>query len=335
MSSLFNIAILGATELVGEALIELLEDSQFPTAELYLLESQEHEEKSYRYQGKSYHVNAVDGFDWSQVDLAFFAVNRESVAYWAPIAADAGVIVIDSSGCFEQEYDVPVVIPEINSEALAEFRNRNIIASPHSDVVQLLLALFPLHQAAQLERIQLVSYQPVSSIGKVGVDELAGQTAKLLNGIPAEPRVFAQQIAFNSLSLHGEVLENGYSSSEIRIALAAQKILNDPQLAINVSCVLAPLFYGCSESVQIETQQPLMVEQAQYLLEQAENIQVCISTPPSAINDAIGNETVFVGRIRQDMSHYQGLNLWLVADNIRLSAYNMRSIAQRLIQDYL
>lgn len=337
MSQEFNVAILGATESVGEAIIEVLKDSEFPLGNLYLLASEPNEEKSYRVNGKSVYVQSVAEFDWTQAHIAFFTESEESSDQWAQVAADDGVVVIDNTPRYRYEYDVPLVIPEVNPEAIAEFRNRNIIANPSSVTIQMLVALKPIHEAFGIERINVSSYQSVSNSGKAGVDELAGQTARLLNGVPAEAEYFPQTIAFNSLPQIGQVMENGYTKEEMALVLETQKILNDASIAVNPTCVTVPVFYGHGESIHLETRTPTDALQVTEILEHAPGVQVFNGHDfPSAVRDAVGKDHVMVGRIRNDISHHSGLNMWVVADNVRKgAATNMVQTAQLLIDEYL
>ncbi len=337
MSQEFNVAILGATESVGEAIIELLEDSEFPLGNLYLLASEPNEEKSYRVNGKSLYVQEVNDFDWSLVHIAFFTESDDSSEQWAQAAADEGVVVIDNTSRYRYEFDVPMVIPEVNPEATAEFRNRNIIANPSSSTIQMLVALKPIHEAYGIERINVCTYQSVSASGKVGVDELAGQTARLLNGIPAEAEHFSQTIAFNCIPQVGQLLENGYSKEEMALVLETQKIFNDPSIAVNPTCVTVPVFYGHGQSIHIETRMPTDAQQVSELLDQSPSIQVFGGHDvPTVVRDAVGKDLVMVGRIRNDISHHSGMDMWVVADNMRKgSAANMIQIAQLLIDEYL
>ncbi|WP_153446641.1 aspartate-semialdehyde dehydrogenase [Vibrio algicola] len=337
MSQKFNIAIFGATGAVGEAILEVLKERDFPIAELFLLATEESEGKSYRYDGKTAHVNSVEDFDWSQVQIAFFANDAEQAEKWAPIASDEGVIVIDSSPKYRYDYDVPLVVPDVNPEAIAEFRNRNIIASPNSASIQMAVALKPIQDAVGIERINVSTYQSVSEAGKQGIDELAGQTAKLLNGLPAENDKFAQQIAFNCIPQVDMITENGYSAEEMRIVWETQKIFHDASIQINPTCVYVPVFYGHAESLHVETQTPIDAEQVMELFEQNTSISLFRGLDyPTQVRDGGGKDEVMIGRVRNDISHHSGINMWVVADNVRKgAATNAVQIAEVLIHDYL
>ncbi|MGC9491765.1 aspartate-semialdehyde dehydrogenase [Vibrio genomosp. F10] len=337
MSQQFNVAILGATGAVGETIIEVLKEREFPVGELYLLASERSEGKTYRFNGKTVRVQNVEDFDWSQVHLALFSAGGDLSEKWAPIAADEGVIVIDNTSKFRYEYDIPLVVPEVNPEAIAEFRNRNIIANPNCSTIQMVVALKPIHDEVGLERINVSTYQSVSGAGKAGIDELAGQTAKLLNGQPADTSAFFKQIAFNCIPQIDEFTENGYTREEMKMVWETQKIFNDSSITINPTCVRVPVFYGHAESLHIETRSPIGAEQAIELLESTDGIEVFQGNEfPTQVVDANGKDHVMVGRIRNDISHHSGINMWVVADNVRKgAATNAVQIAELLIRDYL
>ncbi|USD66027.1 aspartate-semialdehyde dehydrogenase [Vibrio sp. SCSIO 43136] len=336
MSQEFNIAIFGATGAVGETMLEVLEERKFPVGELHLLASERSEGKTYRFNGKTIKVQNVENFDWSQVHIALFSAGGDLSEKWAPIAADEGVVVIDNTSHFRYDYDVPLVVPEVNPEAIAEFRNRNIIANPNCSTIQMLVALKPIHDEVGIERINVSTYQSVSGAGKAGIDELAGQTASLLNGRPAEEKAFSQQIAFNCLPQIDQFMDNGYTKEEMKMVWETQKIFNDPSIMVNPTCVRVPVFYGHAEAVHLETRSPIDADQVTQLLEQTDGIEVFHGQDfPTQVRDAGGKDHVLVGRIRNDISHHSGVNLWVVADNVRKgAATNAVQIAEVLIRDY-
>ncbi|HCG9122033.1 TPA: aspartate-semialdehyde dehydrogenase [Vibrio parahaemolyticus] len=336
MSQRYNVAILGATGAVGETILEVLQERKFPVGELFLLASERSEGKTYRFNGKTVRVQNVEEFDWSQAHIALFSAGGDLSAKWAPIAADEGVIVIDNTSHFRYEYDIPLVVPEVNPEAIAEFRNRNIIANPNCSTIQMLVALKPIHDAVGIERINVSTYQSVSGAGKAGIDELAGQTAKLLNGLPADKKQFSQQIAFNCIPQIDQMMENGYTKEEMKMVWETQKIFNDPSITVNPTCVRVPVFYGHAEAVHVETRSPIDAQEVINLLEQTESVEVFHGDDfPTQVRDAGGKDHVMVGRIRNDISHHSGVNLWVVADNVRKgAATNAVQIAEVLIRDY-
>ncbi|ELE5024824.1 aspartate-semialdehyde dehydrogenase [Vibrio fluvialis] len=336
MSQVFNVAIFGATGAVGETMLEVLQERKFPVGELYLLASERSEGKTYRFNGKTVRVQNVEEFDWSQAHIALFSAGGDLSAQWAPIAADAGVVVIDNTSHFRYDYDIPLVVPEVNPEAIAEFRNRNIIANPNCSTIQMLVALKPIYDAVGIERINVTTYQSVSGAGKVGIDELAGQTAKLLNGIPAENKAFSQQIAFNCIPQIDVFMDNGYTKEEMKMVWETQKIFNDPSIMVNPTCVRVPVFFGHAEALHVETSSPIDAEQVIELLSQTEGVEVFQGEDfPTQVRDAGGKDHVMVGRIRNDISHHSGINMWVVADNVRKgAATNAVQIAEVLIRDY-
>ncbi|MDN2480641.1 aspartate-semialdehyde dehydrogenase [Vibrio astriarenae] len=336
MSQQFNVAVLGATGAVGETILEVLQERKFPVGDIFLLASERSAGKSYRFNGKSVIVQNVEEFDWSQAHIGLFSAGGDLSEKWAPIAADAGVVVIDNTSHFRYEYDVPLVVPEVNPEAIAEFRNRNIIANPNCSTIQMLVALKPIHDAVGIERINVSTYQSVSGAGKAGIDELAGQTAHLLNGRPAEPEQFAQQIAFNCIPQIDKFMENGYTKEEMKMVWETQKIFNDPSITVNPTCVRVPVFYGHAEAVHLETRAPIDAQEVAQLLEQTDGIEVFYGEDfPTQVRDSGGKDHVMVGRIRNDISHHSGINLWVVADNVRKgAATNAVQIAEVLIRDY-
>ncbi|MBD1556109.1 aspartate-semialdehyde dehydrogenase [Vibrio sp. S9_S30] len=336
MSQEFNVAILGATGAVGETILEVLKEREFPVGELHLLASERSEGKTYRFNGKTVRVQNVDDFDWSQVHIALFSAGGDLSEKWAPIAADEGVVVIDNTSQFRYDYDVPLVVPEVNPEAIAEFRNRNIIANPNCSTIQMLVALKPIHDQVGIERINVCTYQSVSGAGKAGIDELAGQTAHLLNGMPTEQKAFNQQIAFNCIPQIDKFMDNGYTKEEMKMVWETQKIFNDETITVNPTCVRVPVFYGHAEAVHIETRTPIDADQVAQLLEQTDGIEVFHGEEfPTQVRDAGGKDHVMVGRIRNDISHHSGINLWIVADNVRKgAATNAVQIAEVLIRDY-
>ncbi|NOH81946.1 aspartate-semialdehyde dehydrogenase [Vibrio sp. RE86] len=336
MSQQYNVAVLGATGAVGETILEVLQERKFPVGEIFLLASERSAGKTYRFNGKTVRVQNVEEFDWSQAHIGLFSAGGELSAKWAPIAADEGVIVIDNTSQFRYEYDIPLVVPEVNPEAIAEFRNRNIIANPNCSTIQMLVALKPIHDAVGIERINVSTYQSVSGAGKAGVDELAGQTAKLLNGMPAENEQFSQQIAFNCIPQIDQFMENGYTREEMKMVWETQKIFNDPGITVNPTCVRVPVFYGHAEAIHLETCAPIDAQEVINLLENTEGVEVFQGEDfPTQVRDAGGKDHVMVGRIRNDISHHSGVNLWVVADNVRKgAATNAVQIAEVLIRDY-
>ena len=335
-----NVAVVGATGAVGEAMIEILESRDFPVDQLFPLASSRSAGKSLRFKGKRYTVQDLSNFDFSQTPIALFSAGGDVSAEYAPIAAQQGCVVIDNTSHFRRDDDIPLVIPEVNPEAIGQFRQRNIIANPNCSTIGMLMALKPIYDVAGIERINVATYQAVSGTGKDAIEELAGQTARLLNGKEAEPKVYPRQIAFNVIPHIDTFLENGYTREEMKMVWETQKILADESIRVNPTCVRVPVFYGHAEAVHIETREPVSVTEARALLQAADGVAVLDSPEPGGyptpVSEAAGADAVFVGRIRADISHPRGLNLWVVADNVRKgAALNSVQIAEVLLSAYL
>jgi aspartate-semialdehyde dehydrogenase len=337
MSQEFNVVVLGASGAVGQTMIEILEQRNFPVAKLFPLASSRSAGETVSFHGKQVEILDVETFDWTQAQIGFFSAGGDVSAKWAPIAGEAGCVVIDNTSHFRYDVDVPLVIPEVNPEAIADFRNRNIIANPNCSTIQMLVALKPIYDAFGISRINVATYQSVSGTGKKAIDELAGQSAKLLQGLPSEPTVYAKQIAFNVLPQIDVFMENGYTKEEMKMVWETQKIFGDDEIVVNPTAVRVPVFYGHSEAIHIETRQPVDAEDVKAVLRNAPGVELFDddSEYPTAVTEAAGNDPVYVGRVRKDISHSHGINLWVTADNIRKgAALNSVQIAEILIRDY-
>jgi aspartate-semialdehyde dehydrogenase len=338
MSQKFNVAVLGATGLVGRQIIETLEERKFPIDTLYLLASERSAGEDIKFAGEDIEVIDVETFDFANAHIALFSAGGSVSEKYAPIAAEAGCVVIDNTSHFRNDYDVPLVIPEVNPEALSDFRNRNIIANPNCSTIQMLVALKPIYDAYGIERINVSTYQSVSGGGKKAVDELAKQTANLMNARPLENDVFPKQIAFNVIPQIDSFEDNGYTREEMKMVWETQKILGDGSVMVNPTAVRVPVFYGHAEAIHLETRMPVDVEHVKQLLNDAPGVEYIEDEQdyPTPVSDASGNDTVYVGRVRQDISHPHGLNLWVVSDNTRKgAATNTVQIAELLIEQYL
>ena len=336
----YNVAIVGATGAVGEVLLELLETRNFPVNNLYLLASERSAGTTLSYKGKRVTVQNLAEFDFSQAEIGLFSAGGSISAEFAPKAAAAGCIVIDNTSHFRRDEDIPLVVPEVNSHALAHYADRNIIANPNCSTIQMLVALKPIYDAVGITRINVATYQAVSGTGKSAIEELAAQTARLLNGQPAEAKVYPKQIAFNALPHIDSFQENGYTREEMKMVWETQKIFEDDAISVNPTCVRIPVFHGHSEAVHIETKQPISAVEAQALLETAPGVEVIDTRNdggyPTPVSEAAGSDPVYVGRIREDISHPMGLNMWVVSDNLRKgAALNSVQIAEVLIEKYL
>lgn len=335
MSDGWNIALLGATGAVGNAVLELLAERQFPVGELYLLASENSAGESVRFDGRSLRVQDAAEFDWSQAQLAFFTAGREASARYAEEAASQGCLVIDSSDLFALEPDVPLVVPDVNPQVLADYRNRNIITVADALVSQLLSAIKPLVDTAGLGRLQVTNLVSVSSHGKAAVDGLAGESARLLNGVPADEHYFGRQLAFNLLPQQAD--SAGSVASERRLVEQVRKVLQDEGLPIAVSSVQAPVFYGNAQIVYIENLRPLSAEEARDELARADDISLSDDGDyPTPVSDASGSEALSIGSVRNDYGIPELLQFWSVADNIRFGGALMAvKTAEKLVQEYL
>ena len=338
MSKEYRVAIVGATGLVGETMIKVLEERNFPVSELHLLASNRSLGKRLEFKGRSHPVKELASFDFSKADIGLFSPGAEVSREYAPQAAAAGCIVIDNTSEFRYYDDVPLVVPEVNPHAIAQYKNRGIIANPNCSTIQLVVALKPIHDAVGIERINVATYQSVSGAGREAVEELAQQSIQLLSGKgPVEAQVIPKQIAFNCVPHIDRFEDNGYTREEMKIVWETRKILEDPSIRINATAVRVPVFYGHSEAVSIETRTKITPEEARALLEKAAGVEVLDERRPggypTAATEAANRDTVYVGRIRQDASTDRGLNLWVVADNVRKgAATNSIQIAEILAQ---
>ncbi|WP_330984609.1 MULTISPECIES: aspartate-semialdehyde dehydrogenase [Enterobacterales] len=336
MSEGWNIAVLGATGAVGHALFETLAERQFPVGDLYGLARSESAGESLRFEGKTVRVQDVAEFDWTQVQLAFFAAGAEASATYIDDATNAGCLVIDLSGLFALEPDVPLVVPEVNPFVLDEYRNRNIVAVPDSLTSQMLVALKPLIDVGGLSRISVTNLMSASAQGKKAVDALAGQSAKLLNGIPVdEDDFFGQQLAFNVLPMLPD--REGSVAEERRIVEQTRKILQDEGLMISANCVRAPVFYGHAQMVSFEAMRPLAAEEARDAFARAEDITLSEEQEfPTQVGDASGSAHLSVGCVRNDYGMPEQIQFWSVADNVRFGGALMAvKIAEKLVQEHM
>jgi aspartate-semialdehyde dehydrogenase len=340
MAKGWNVAVLGATGLVGEMLLTVLEERKFPVQELFPLASERSLGKRVSFKGRE--LRAIDAatFDFKRAQIGLYSAGGDVSAVYGPKAAAAGCVVIDNTSQFRYDKDIPLVVPEVNAEAIAQYKTRGIIANPNCSTIQMVVALKPIHDAVGIERINVATYQSVSGGGRKAVEELAEQTAQLLNGRPVEPKVLPKQIAFNCIPQIDKFLENGYTKEEMKMQWETCKILGDESIRVNATAVRVPVFYGHSEAVHIETRRKISADEARALLARAPGVKVIDERKPggypTAVTEAANHDTVYVGRIREDMTHERGLNLWVVGDNIRKgAATNAVQIAEILVRDYL
>jgi aspartate-semialdehyde dehydrogenase len=332
----FDIAVVGATGLVGETMFKVLEERNFPVGEIYPLASNRSLGKSVSFRGRTYPVLELAQFDFARAQLGLFSAGSATSREYAPKAASAGCIVIDNTAEFRYQDDVPLIVPEVNLHALEGYRARGIIANPNCATIQLVVALKPIYDAVGIERITVATYQSVSGAGRQAVEELAEQSIALMSGrAPGPARVIPKRIAFNCVPQIDRFEDNGYTREEMKIVWETRKILEDPRIRVSATAVRVPVFYGHSEAVSIQTGTKITVAEVRELLKKAPGVEVLdehrAGGYPTAATEAANRDTVYVGRIREDLSADRGLNLWVVADNVRKgAATNSVQIAEAL-----
>jgi aspartate-semialdehyde dehydrogenase len=340
MSRTFDVAVVGATGAVGEVMLEILAERDFPVGEVYALASERSAGRRVRFKGKQLSVQNLASFDFSRAQIGLFSAGASVSAEYAPKAAAAGCVVVDNTSQFRYDDDIPLVVPEVNTHKIADYRSRGIIANPNCSTIQMLVALKPIYDAAGIERINVCTYQAVSGTGKEAIEELAKQTTNILNMRPIECQVYPRQIAFNVLPHIDVFLENGYTKEEMKMVWETQKIMGDASITVNPTAVRVPVFFGHSEAVHLETRDKLTAQQCRQLLSRAPGVVVLDERAdggyPTAVSEAAGHDPVYVGRIREDISHPRGLDLWVVADNVRKgAALNSIQIAEILVKNHL
>jgi aspartate-semialdehyde dehydrogenase len=335
----YNVAVVGATGAVGNEMIRILEERDFPVAELKLLASERSRDKKLTYRGKDYPVEVLDENSFEGVEIGLFSAGGSLSEKYAPIAADAGCVVIDNTSAFRMDPDVPLVVPEVNPDAIACYTTKGIIANPNCSTIQMVVALKPIHDVAKIKRIVVSTYQAVSGTGKEAIEELAEQTKALLSLRNPEIKVYPHRIAFNCLPHIDVFLDNGYTKEEMKMVNETKKIMQDDSIAVTATTVRVPVFYAHSESVNIETEKKISAEEVKTLMANAPGVTL-VDDPSNAVYplavDAAGTDDTYVGRIREDESISNGINMWVVSDNIRKgAALNTIQIAEILIRDYI
>ncbi|HNR92302.1 MAG TPA: aspartate-semialdehyde dehydrogenase [Dokdonella sp.] len=338
--SSYNVALVGATGAVGEALIEILAERRFPIGQFVPLASAKSAGGKVSLGAKQATVRELDSFDFKDIDIAFFSAGGAVSRVHAPRAAAAGAVVIDNTSEFRRAEDVPLVVSEVNPQAIAGYAQRGIIANPNCSTMQMLVALAPIHRAVGIERINVATYQSVSGAGRSGIEELGRQTAALLNFQDPAPTKFPKQIAFNVIPHIDDFQDNGYTREEMKMVWETRRILGDDTIQVNPTAVRVPVFLGHAEAVHIETREKISAGRVRELLEGAPGVRVIDERKaggyPTPVGDAAGADPVFVGRIREDISHPRGIALWVVADNIRKgAALNAVQIGELLVKTYL
>jgi len=340
MSRSWNVAVLGATGLVGGTILSILEQRNFPVGEIFPLASARSAGRTVKFKGRDVAVLDVDKFDFSRAQIGLFSAGASVSKVHAPRAGAAGCVVVDNTSQFRYQDDIPLVVSEVNPHAIAGYRKHNIIANPNCSTMQMLVALKPLHDVAHIERINVATYQSVSGGGQKAMDELTGQVQALGRGEQPEAKIIAKQIAFNCVPQIDVFLDNGYTKEEMKMFWETQKILEDTSIRVNATAVRVGVYLGHSEAVHIETRRKLSAVEAREILSRAPGVVVIDERRPggypTAVTEGAGTDPVFVGRIRDDISHDRGLNLWIVSDNVRKgAALNTVQIAEILVKDHL
>lgn len=337
MTKKYNVAVVGATGAVGKTILEILEQRDFPVNQIYPLASERSAGEKIDFNKKQVKIGNLAEFDFAQADIALFSAGAAVSEQFVPKAASKKCVVIDNTSYFRNEQDVPLVVAEVNPEAIENYQQTYIIANPNCSTMQMLVALAPIHKKATIERINVATYQSVSGAGNKGIDELSDQTRSLLNFKPLKINAFSQQIAFNVIPHIDAFQDNGYTREEMKMVWETQKIFDDRSIMVNPTCVRVPVFYGHAEAVHIETREKITAAEVKQLMIDAPGVELMDdpatqSYPSPAVHSA-GNDAVYVGRIREDISYDKGINLWIVADNIRKgAALNSVQIAEKLIK---
>ncbi len=337
MNRTWNVAVVGATGAVGEVLLDILQQRDFPVADLHLLASARSQGRRLSFRGQQLKVGLLEEFDFKGVDIAFFSAGASVSKIEVPRATAAGCVVVDNTSCFRYEAEVPLVVPEVNPETVAGYRSRRIVANPNCSTIQMAVALKPIYDAVGIERINVCTYQAVSGAGRRAMQELEEQSRALLAGMVPRCAVFPRPIAFNVLPHIDHFQQNGYTREEMKMVWEIRKILQDDQIRVEPTAVRVPVWNGHAEAVHIETREPIRPEQARQLLEQAPGVVVLDRQEaggyPTPHTEAAGRDPVYVGRIRQNSDYPRGLALWVVADNLRKgAALNSVQIADILIK---
>jgi len=335
----YNIAVAGATGVVGREMLSILAQRNFPVGGIRLLASERSAGEKLAFKGKDEVVRLLSEETFEGMDIGLFSPGAKVSAVYAPVAAKAGCVVIDNTSHFRMDPDVPLVVPEVNPEAIADYKKKNIIANPNCSTIQMVVALKPIHDAFRIKRVVVSTYQSVSGAGKEAMEELSGQTRSIFSMKGIEKKVFPHQIAFNCIPHIDEFLDNGYTKEEMKMANETRKIMGDDSIKVTATTVRVPVFVGHSESVNIETEKRISPQDVRDILKKAPGVKV-VDEPKKALYpmpiDSCEEDDVFVGRIRKDDTVENGINMWIVSDNLRKgAALNAVQIAEILIKGYL
>ncbi len=336
----YNVAVVGATGAVGEQLLSILAQREFPVDQVHALASTRSVGKKIRFGDRELEVSDLADFDFTNTQIGLFSAGAGISREYAPKAAAQGCIVIDNTSQYRYEDNIPLVVPEVNAEQIAHYENCGIIANPNCSTIQMVVALKPIHDAVGIERLNVATYQAVSGTGKEAIDELDQQTRNIIDGKSVDCEVYPKQIAFNALPHIDVFMDNGYTKEEMKMVWETRKIMGDDTIQVNPTTVRIPVVNGHSEAVHLELKAPLSAEQAKRLLAEAPGIQVVDDRKdggyPTAATEGDGSDAVYVGRVREDISHPRGLNLWVVSDNLRKgAALNSIQIAEILVRDFI
>jgi aspartate-semialdehyde dehydrogenase len=340
MPKTYDVAVVGATGLVGEVMIEILEERRFPVGKLFPLASERSAGRTVRFRGAMLSVGVLDDFDFEQVSLALFSAGASVSAEYAPRAVASGAIVIDNTSQFRYDDDVPLVVPEVNRHRIADYTRRGIIANPNCSTIQMVVALKPIYDVAGIERINVATYQAISGAGRQALETLTEHTRQVLAGMEPVTPSGEKWVAFNVVPQIAEFLDTGYTKEEMKMIWETRKLLEDPAIRVNPTAVRVPVYYGHSEAVHVETRTKVTVQDVQKLLNDAPGVLVVdgrrTGAYPTAATDAAHRDAVYVGRIREDLSHPRGIDLWVVADNLRKgAALNSVQIAEILVNQFM
>ena len=336
----YDVAVVGATGAVGEQMLAILAQRNFPVNNVYAVASARSAGKKVLFGDKELEVQDLAEFDFSKCQVGLFSPGASISKEYAPKAAEQGCVVVDNTSQFRYDDDIPLVVPEVNAHQIANYKSRGIIANPNCSTIQMVVALKPLQDAVGIERINVATYQAVSGTGKEAIDELDIQTSKIINNEPINCDVYPKQIAFNALPHIDKFMDNGYTKEEMKMVWETQKIMEDDSILVNPTTVRIPVKYGHSEAVHVELKEKLTAQKARELLAQAPGVVVVDEQGdggyPTAVTEGEGTDPVYVGRIREDISHPRGLDMWVVSDNLRKgAALNSIQIAEVLINNHI
>jgi aspartate-semialdehyde dehydrogenase len=340
MTKRYDVAVVGATGLVGETMIQVLEERNFPVGKLYPLASERSSGRAVKFRDETIPVHALKDFDFEKTQIALFSAGAAVSAEHAPRAVAAGNVVIDNTACFRYDDEIPLVVPEVNPERIADYTNRGIIANPNCSTIQLVVVLKPLYDAVGVERVNVATYQSISGAGRTALDTLTEHTRQILAGLDPVVRGNAKWVAFNVVPHIDEFTDTGYTKEEMKMIWETRKILAAPEIMVNPTAARVPVYFGHSEAVHLETRTKITVVEVRKLLNSAPGVVLLdgreLGAYPTAATDAVGRDAVFVGRIREDLSHPRGIDLWIVADNVRKgAATNSVQIAEILVNQFM